>query len=72
MFSAHKAYERPEWPNVVFIFPNGFSPVSNADTLHVVGSWHDPTTWKASAQNLLFWSSRAAPDAMVVIVRISG
>jgi hypothetical protein len=59
-----------KWPNVVFIFPNGFSPVRNADTLHVVGSYHDPTTFKVSAQYMLIWPSRAAPDAMVVVLGI--
>jgi hypothetical protein len=54
-------------PNAVFFFPNGFSPVRDADTLHMVGSYHDPTTRKVSEQNILFWSSRAAPDAMVVL-----
>jgi hypothetical protein len=52
-------------------FPNSFSPVRRADTLHVVGAYHDPTTCKVSAQNLLFWLSRVAPDAIVVIVGIS-
>jgi hypothetical protein len=51
-------------------FPTGFSPVRDADTLHMVGSYHDPTTCKVSEQNILFWSSRAAPDAMVVLVGI--
>jgi hypothetical protein len=64
------ACERPKWPNAVFVFPNGFSPVRDVDTLHVVGSYHDPTTCKVSEQNILFWSSRAAPDAMVVLVGI--
>jgi hypothetical protein len=53
-----------------FFFPNGFSPLRGADTLHVVGSYHDPTTCKVSEQNMLSWSSRAAPDAMVVLVGI--
>jgi hypothetical protein len=48
------ACERPKWPNAVFFFPNGFSPVRDADTLHVVGSYHDPTTCKVSYQNILF------------------
>jgi hypothetical protein len=56
---AHKMIKR-------FLF--FFSPVRDADTLHVVGSYHDPTTCKVlSEQNILFWSSRAAPDAMVVL-----
>jgi hypothetical protein len=60
--------ERPKWSNAVFFFPNGFSPVCNADTLYVVGSYHNPTTCKVSEQNILFWSSRAALDAMVALV----
>jgi hypothetical protein len=64
------AWERPKWPNTVFFFPNGFSPVRDADTLHVAGSYHDPTTCKVSEQSILFWSNRAAPDAMVVLVGI--
>jgi hypothetical protein len=27
----------------------GIQPFVSGDTLHVVGSWHDPTTWKVSA-----------------------
>jgi hypothetical protein len=49
-------------------FSNGFSPVHDADTFHVVESYHDPTTCKVSAQNALFWLSRVVPDAMVVMV----
>jgi hypothetical protein len=51
-------------------FLNGFSPVRDADTLHVVGSCHDPTTCKVSEQNILFWLSGAAQDAMVILVGI--
>jgi hypothetical protein len=59
-----------ERPKCFFFSPSGFSPVRAADTLHVVGSYHDPTTCKVLEQNILFWSSRAAPDAMVVLVGI--
>jgi hypothetical protein len=52
-------------------FSNVFSPVRNADTLHVVGSCHNPTTCKVSAQHFLFWLSRVVPDAMVMVVGIS-
>jgi hypothetical protein len=52
-------------------FPKGFSPIHRADTLHVVGAYHGPTTCKVSAQHSLFWLSRVAPDAIVVIVGIS-
>jgi hypothetical protein len=52
-------------------FSNVFSPVRDADTLHVVGSYHDPTPCKVSAQNLLFLLSRVFPDAMVMVVGIS-
>jgi hypothetical protein len=38
----------------LYFFPNGFSLVCDADTLHVVGSYHDPITCKVSAQNSLF------------------
>jgi hypothetical protein len=40
-------------------FSEGFSPVRDADTLHVVGSYHDPTTCKVSPETidlvLTFW-----------------
>jgi hypothetical protein len=52
-------------------FSNGFSPVRDADTLHVVKLYHDPTTCKVSAQNLLLWLSRMVPDDMVMVVGIS-
>jgi hypothetical protein len=54
-----------------FFFSNVFSPVRDADTLHVVKSHHDPTTCKVSAHNLLFWLSRVVPDAMVMVVGVS-
>jgi hypothetical protein len=48
-------------------FPNGFPTIHGADTLHVVvGSYHDPTTCKLSAETtrwLLTFSSSCAPPA---------
>jgi hypothetical protein len=52
-------------------FSNDFSPVRDANTLHVIGSYHDLTTCKVSSQNSLFWLSRVVPDAMVMVVGIS-
>jgi hypothetical protein len=70
IWGAHRCLQAPKWSSAVFFFPNGFSPVCDADTLHVVGSYHDLTTCKVSEQNILFWLRRAAPDAKVILVRI--
>jgi hypothetical protein len=70
---AHKACcERPKWPNVVFMFSK--KTTSRPFAMPILCMWsehiyHDPTTCKVSAQNLLFWSRRAAPDAMVMAGR---
>jgi hypothetical protein len=39
---------------VFFFFSDGFPGVRGADTLHVVGSYHDPTTCKVSLPNMRF------------------
>ena len=48
-------------------FPNGFPAVRGADTLHVVGSCHDPTPCQVTAETdcrmVSYWPSCAPPVA---------
>jgi hypothetical protein len=50
----------------LFFFSNVFLPLYDANILHVV-----ERAGPSLAYNLLFWLSRAVPDAMVMVVGIS-